>query len=377
MIPFNKPAFLGPEIDYINKAVSNNKISGNGEFSKKCTSFFETTFHAPKAMLTTSCTHALEIAALLSEIKPGDEVIMPSYTFTSTANSFILRGAKAVFIDIREDTMNMDEQLVERAITPKTKAIVPVHYAGVACEMDLINEIALKHKLFVVEDAAQGVMCKYKGKYLGTLSDFGCYSFHETKNYTCGEGGAIIIRDPEHVERAEIIWEKGTNRNKFFRGEVDKYTWVDIGSSYLPSEINAAFLWAQLEKAEEINNDRLNTWNTYYNALKPLEDRGVIGLPFIPKHCEHNAHMFYIKTANLTQRTKLIEYLKDSGIMAIFHYIPLHSSPAGKKFGYFSGEDVFTTKASEKIIRLPMFFGLKKEECLFITSKILDFYKKI
>jgi dTDP-4-amino-4,6-dideoxygalactose transaminase len=376
MIPFNKPAFSGREISHIKKAVSLNKISGNGHFSVKCCGFFEGEFSAPKAFLTTSCTHALEMASLLSGIGPGDEVIMPSYTFTSTANPFILRGAAVVFVDIRKDTMNIDETLIEAAITKKTKMIVPVHYAGVSCDMDRIAKLAEKYKLLVTEDAAQGVMSKYKGKHLGTLGDFGCYSFHETKNYTCGEGGALLLKDVKYSEAAEIIWEKGTNRQKFFRGEVDKYTWVGAGSSYLPSELNAAYLWAQLECAEEMNEKRLKAWRLYYNNLKPLQDKGFIELPYIPDDCAHNGHMFYVKTKDLDERTRLISHLKSRGIMAIFHYVPLHSSPAGKKFGRFNGSDKYTTQESNRLLRLPMFYGIKAKEIDNISSAVKDFFTR-
>jgi dTDP-4-amino-4,6-dideoxygalactose transaminase len=374
MFPFNTRVYLGKEIDYIQKAIESKKISGNGEFTKKCNGFFEGNFGAEKAMLTTSCTHALEIAAILADIKPGDEVIMPSYTFTSTANAFVLRGAEIVFVDIRKDTMNIDETLIEEAITNRTKAVVPVHYAGVSCEMDTINHIAREHELFVIEDAAQGVMSKYKGRYLGTLGDFGCFSFHETKNYTCGEGGALIIRNMDYVERAEIIWEKGTDRHKFFRGEVDKYTWVDVGSSYLPSELNAAYLWAQLEDAEMINNDRLGTWNIYMRGLKELEKKGCLELPIIPEGCEHNAHMFYIKAEGLKERDAMLKHLKEKGVQAIFHYVPLHSSVAGKKFGRFHGRDINTTKESDRLLRLPMFFGIKEQEAAMIVDSVKSFF---
>ena len=336
MIPFNMPPYVGKENDYIKKAIENHKICGDGEFTKKCSAWIEEKTGTKKALLTTSCTHALEMAALLLDIKPGDEVIMPSFTFVSTADAFVLRGAKAVFVDIRPDTMNINEELIESAITEKTKAIVPVHYAGVACEMDRIMEIAAKYGLAVVEDAAQGVMSSYKGRALGTIGDFGCYSFHETKNYSMGEGGALLIRDNSRIEDAEIIREKGTNRSKFFRGQIDKYTWVNWGSSYLPSDMNAAYLWAQLEKAEEINEDRLNSWGEYYNGLKELADEGKIELPYIPDGCVHNAHMFYIKAKDLEERTSLIKYLKENEINTVFHYIPLHSAPAGMKFGRFS-----------------------------------------
>ncbi len=328
-----------------------------------------------KAMLTTSCTHATEMAALLAGIKPGDEVIMPSYTFVSTADAFVLRGAKAVFVDIRPDTLNIDEKLIEDAITEKTKAIVPVHYAGVGCEMDTIMDIAKQHKLMVIEDAAQGLMSTYKGKALGTIGDYGCYSFHETKNLSMGEGGAILIRDRENIERAEIIREKGTNRSKFFRGQIDKYTWVDAGSSYLPSELNAAYLWGQMEKADDIYKDRMKSWNLYYTMLEDLEKQEKLERPVIPKDCVHNAHMFYIKVRDLEERTRLINYLKEKDINAVFHYIPLHTSPAGKKFGVFYGEDKYTTKESERLIRLPLWYGLKESDVAYIAETVHDFWK--
>lgn len=375
MINFNKPLFSGKELEYIKTAIENQKICGDGEFTHKCNKWFEDKFNTPKALLTTSCTHALEMAAFLCDIKPGDEVIMPSFTFVSTADAFVLRGAKIVFVDIRPDTMNIDENLIEEAITDKTKAIVPVHYAGVACEMDKIMEISKKYNLYVIEDAAQGVMSTYKGKALGTIGDFGCFSFHETKNYSMGEGGALLIKDKKNIERAEIIREKGTNRSKFFRGQVDKYTWIDWGSSYLPSELNAAYLWAQLEKADEINRDRIKSWNLYYENLKVLEEKGYIELPKVPDNCIHNAHMFYIKCKNLEERTKLIEKLKSNDILAVFHYIPLHSSPAGQKFGRFSGQDKYTTNESECLLRLPMYFGLGENVYKTIYS-INDFYLK-
>lgn len=374
MINFNVPPFIGKELDYIKEAIENRKICGDGSFTKACNKWFEDKFIAKKAMLTTSCTHALEMAAILCDIKPGDEVIMPSYTFVSTADAFVVRGAKIVFVDIRPDTLNINENLIEGAITAKTKAIVPVHYAGVSCEMDKIMEIAKKYNLFVVEDAAQGVMSTYKGKALGTIGDFGCYSFHETKNYSMGEGGAIIIQNEKYIERAEIIREKGTDRSKFFRGQVDKYTWVDLGSSYLPSEINAAYLYAQLEEAERINNDRINNWKLYFDGFCHLEEKGVITLPSIPQQCEHNAHMFYIKLKNINERTRLIDYLRNNKIMSVFHYIPLHSAPAGIRFGRFHGEDKYTTKESERILRLPLYYGLQKEEVKYIIEKINEFF---
>lgn len=375
MIDFNIPPFLGKELEYIQEVIINNKkLCGDGPFTKKCNTWLEDKFNIHKALLTTSCTHALEMAAILADIKPGDEVIAPSFTFVSTVNAFVLRGATIVFVDIRPDTMNIDERLIEGAITDKTRAIVPVHYAGVSCEMDKIMEIAKKYNLYVIEDAAQGVMSTYKGKALGAIGDFGAYSFHETKNYTMGEGGALLIQNRDYIERAEIIREKGTNRSKFFRGQVDKYSWVDIGSSYLPSELNAAYLFAQLEEAEKINNDRLSAWNLYYEGLKDLEDKGFIELPVIPKYCDHNAHMFYIKCKDLEERTYLINYLKDNGILAVFHYIPLHSAEAGMRYGRFHGEDRYTTKESERLLRLPLYYGLEAEKTKYISEKIIAFY---
>ncbi len=375
MINFNVPPFTGNEMKYIKECVENQKICGDGAYTKKCNAWMEERFGAKKCLLTTSCTHATEMTALLAGIKEGDEVIMPSYTFVSTADAFVLRGAKVVFVDIRPDTMNIDETKIEAAITEKTKAIVPVHYAGVACEMDTILDIAKRHNLLVIEDAAQGVMSKYKGKALGTIGDFGCYSFHETKNYSMGEGGALLIRDDKYIEDAEIIREKGTDRSKFFRGQVDKYTWVSAGSSYLPSDMNAAYLYAQLEMADEINQARLEIWDTYYKGLKPLADAGKIELPVIPEGCTHNAHMFYIKAKDITERTALISFLKENEILSVFHYIPLHTSPAGKKLGRFNGEDVYTTKESERLTRLPLYYGLTKEQNLYIIDKIKEFYK--
>lgn len=373
-INFNVPPYTGKEIEYIKKAVEAQKICGDGEFTKKCNAWIEEKTGCNKALLTTSCTHATELAALLMDIKPGDEVILPSYTFCSTADAFVMRGATPVFVDIRPDTMNIDEKLIESAITPKTKAIVPVHYAGVGCEMDEIMAIAKRHNLFVVEDAAQGIMSKYKGQALGSIADFGCYSFHETKNFSMGEGGAILLKDGTYTEKAEIFREKGTDRSKFFRGQVDKYRWQDFGSSYLPSELNAAYLWAQLELADEITKDRMGSWNRYYEQLSVLADKGVAELPFVPEYCEHNAHMFYLKLENMDVRTKFIDYLKSNGIYAVFHYIPLHSAPAGEKYGYFAGEDRYTTKESERLVRLPLFYGLKPEEVDFICEKVLAFF---
>ena len=375
MISFNVPPYCGKEDEYVIEAIRNHKICGDGEFTKKCSKWLEENTGTEKALLTTSCTHATEMAALLCDIKPGDEIIMPSYTFVSTADAFVLRGAKVVFVDIRPDTMNIDEKKIEAAITKKTKAIVPVHYAGVACEMDTIMNIARRYNLFVIEDAAQGVMSKYKGKALGTIGDYGCYSFHETKNYSMGEGGALLIKNADMIENAEILREKGTNRSKFFRGQIDKYTWVNYGSSYLPSELNAAYLWAELEMADIINEDRLRSWNHYYEGLQYLAENGKIDLPCIPNECEHNAHMFYIKAKDLDERTKLISYMKEHGIGCVFHYIPLHSAPAGRRFGRFCGEDIYTTKESERLMRLPMYYGLKLEDIDRVIETIERFYK--
>ena len=374
MISFNVPPVVGNEMKYIKEAIENKKICGDGVFTKKCSAWLEQKTGTAKALLTTSCTHATEMAAILADIQPGDEVIMPSYTFVSTADAFVLRGAKAVFVDIRPDTMNIDENLIEEAVTERTKAIVPVHYAGVACEMDTICGIAEKYHLSVIEDAAQGVLSTYKGRQLGTIGDYGCYSFHETKNYSMGEGGALLIKDPENIERAEIIREKGTNRSKFFRGQIDKYTWMDAGSSYLPSELNAAYLLAQLEVADTILDNRMRSWNMYFSSLKELEEKGYIQLPVIPKECTHNAHMFYIKTKDLEERQDLIAYLEAKGIKAVFHYIPLHSSPAGRKYGTFYGEDRYTTKESERLLRLPMYYHLEKKDIEFVVEQVKRFY---
>lgn len=374
MINFNIPPYVGKETEYIRQAIADQKICGDGEFTKKCNAWIEKTAKTKKAMLTTSCTHATEMTSLLIDIQPGDEVIMPAYTFVSTADAFVLRGAKAVFIDIRPDTMNIDEKLIEGAITERTRAIVPVHYAGVSCEMDTIMDIAKRHGLYVIEDAAQGIMSTYKGKMLGSIGDYGCYSFHETKNYSMGEGGALLIQDEKNIELAEIIREKGTNRSKFFRGQIDKYTWVEAGSSYLPSEMNAAYLWAQLEMAEEINKNRLESWNRYYEELSVLKEDGVIELPFIPDGCVHNAHMFYIKTRNLEERTRFISFLKENGIMAVFHYIPLHNAPAGQKYGRFYGEDKYTTAESERLVRLPLYYGLTEEDQSKVIAMVRKFY---
>ena len=374
-IKFNVPPKTGRELDNIKEAIASDRICGNGMFSQKCEARLEEMTGAPRVLLTTSCTQALEMAALMAGIEPGDEVIMPSYTFVSTANAFVLRGAHIVFVDVRPDTMNIDEEKIEQAITEKTKAIVPVHYAGVGCNMDRIMEIASKHGLKVIEDAAQGVMASYKGKALGTFGDYGCFSFHETKNYSMGEGGAIIINNEEDVDRAEIIREKGTNRKRFIQGKVDKYTWVSEGSSYLPSDINAAFLWPQLEDAEKINDDRLASWKRYYDGLSDLEAAGKISLPVIPEECLHNAHMFYIKTNDIEERSALIHALDEEDIISVFHYVPLHSSEAGLRFGEFSGEDEYTTKESERLLRLPMYYGLTEEDTDRVIKAIHKFYE--
>ena len=374
MINFNVPPCTGNEMKYIEQAIASHKICGDGSFTKKCNAWFEQRFDAKKVLLTTSGSTALDMAALLCGLEPGDEVILPSFTFSSTANSFVLAGAKLVFVDIRPDTMNIDETLIERAITEKTKVICVMHYAGVACEMDTIMDIARRHKLLVVEDAAQGVMASYKGKALGTIGDLGCYSFHETKNYSMGEGGAIVINNPDYIEQAEILREKGTNRAKFFRGQVDKYTWVDFGDSYLPSELNAAYLWAQLEMADEINNDRLHSWHEYDAAFKPLESAGKLGLPAIPDGCVHNAHMYYIKCKDLAERTALISFLKERDILAVFHYVPLHSAPAGERFGRFDGEDKYTTVESDRLLRLPMYYGLTAEDRGRVIAAVKEFF---
>lgn len=375
-IPFNIPPYVGHEMEYLQKACEvNHKICGDGPFTKQCKAWVEEKTGTAECLMTTSGTSALEMAAHLSHIQPGEEVIMPSYTFCSTADAFVLKGAVPVFVDIRPDTMNLDETLLEDAITDKTRVIAAVHYAGVSCEMDTILEIAKRHHLTVVEDAAQGVMSSYKGRALGTLGDFGCYSFHETKNYSMGEGGAILIRDPEKISEAEILREKGTNRSQFFRGQIDKYTWVDYGSSFLPSELNAAYLMAQLDQADAINNARLARWEQYYRLLSPLAAEGRIELPVIPKDCVHNAHMFYIKTRDLEERQALIQALREQGILAVFHYIPLHSSPAGRKFGRFHGEDRYTTRESERLLRLPMYYSLTEENVNDVVSVIEEFYR--
>lgn len=376
MIPFNIPPYVGTELDYVKQAVDNKKICGDGPFTKKCHQWLETAFGCQKSLLTTSGTTALEMAAILCDLKPGDEVILPSFTFSTTATAFVLVGAKLVFVDVRPDTMNIDETKIEAAITDKTRVIVPVHYAGVACDMDTIMEIARKHNLLVVEDAAQGVMASYKGKPLGTIGDMGCYSFHETKNYSMGEGGALMINDPKYNERAEIIREKGTNRARFFRGQVDKYTWVDYGSSYLPSDMNAAYLWGELEVAAKINNNRLSTWASYHDAFSELESDHLVELPTIPEACKHNAHMFYIKLKNLEQRTDFISFLKSKGIQASFHYVPLHSSPAGERFGRFDGIDEFTTRESDRLVRLPLYYGMSESDRNHVIEAVLSYFSR-
>lgn len=375
MIDFNVPPFTGKELEYMQQAIKNKKICGDGEFTKKCSHWMEEKFQANHVLLTTSCTHALEMAAVLTQVKPGDEVILPSYTFVSTADAFVQRGATLVFVDIRPDTMNLDERLIEDAITEKTKVIVPVHYAGVGCAMDEIMEIAARHHLMVVEDAAQGIYAYYKGRALGTIGDFGCYSFHETKNYSMGEGGALVFQNNDFLERAEIIREKGTDRSKFFRGQVDKYRWMDYGSSYLPSDLNAAYLWAQLEMADTIRKDRLDSWNYYNEELRPLAEAGYIEQPFIPDYADHNAHMYYIKTKDLETRGRLIDFMRKHDILTVFHYVPLHSAPAGKKFGRFHGEDKYTTKESERLVRLPMYYHLKEEDREQVVKAIKEFYE--
>ena len=374
MIDFNVPPFTGKEMEYMKQAVDAGKISGDGMFTKKCSQWMKERFSVNHALLTTSCTHALEMAARLTGIQTGDEVILPSYTFCSTADAFVQMGATLVFVDVRPDTMNLDERLVEDAITERTKAIVPVHYAGVACTMDEIMDIAARHNLKVVEDAAQGVDAYYKGKALGTIGDFGCYSFHETKNFSMGEGGAVVFNQDDKAEEAEILREKGTNRSKFFRGQIDKYTWVDYGSSYLASDLNAAYLWAQLEMADSITANRMETFDFYQRELKDLADQGYLEQPFIPDYAKHNAQMYYIKLKDEPVRAALISYLKKQGVSTVFHYIPLHSAPAGRKYGRFHGEDRYTTKESERLLRLPMYYGLKQEDREKVVEAIHKFF---
>ncbi len=374
MIRFNVPPFTGREMEYVKEAVDNMHICGDGIFTRKCSEYLEKITGTAKCLLTTSCTHALEMAALLCDFKEGDEVILPSYTFVSTADAFVLRGAKAVFVDIRPDTMNIDENLIEAAVTERTKAVFVVHYAGVACEMDRIMNIARRYDLKVVEDAAQAMLCTYKGKPLGTIGDFGCFSFHETKNFSMGEGGALLIRDSAYIEKAEILREKGTDRSRYFRGQVDKYRWQDFGSSYLPSDMNAAYLYAQLEMADEINSTRIARWNLYQKLLLPLKEAGLIELPVVPRECVHNGHMFYIKTKDMEERTRLINFMKENDVLSVFHYVPLHSAPAGIKFGRFCGEDKYTTIESERLLRLPMFYQLTEEQVRYIAGKVKEFY---
>ena len=376
MIPFNVPPFIGTELDYVKQAIDAHKICGDGSFTKKCHSFLEERFGAQKALLTTSGTTALEMATLLCGLKAGDEVLVPSFTFSSTATAIVLTGATPVFIDVRPDTMNIDETKLEEAITDKTRAIMAVHYAGVACEMDTIMDIAARHNLKVIEDAAQGVMSTYKGRPLGTIGGFGCHSFHETKNYSMGEGGALIIRNPEDNDSAEILREKGTNRARFFRGQVDKYTWVAYGSSYLPSDMNAAYLWAQLLEADKINDNRLAIWKTYSDAFAPLAEAGRIEVPFIPEGCVHNAHMYYIKLRGLEDRSAFIQYMKDRGIVTVFHYVPLHYSPAGETFGRLPGEDRYTTSESDRLVRLPLYYGLTPEDQQYVIRTAMEYFKE-
>lgn len=375
-ITFNVPPYTGREMEYIKTCVENQKICGDGAYTKKCNEWIENKTGTAKCLLTTSCTHATEMAALLTGIKEGDEVIMPAYTFVSTADAFVLRGATPVFVDIRPDTMNIDENRIEAAVTERTRAIVPVHYAGVSCEMDKIMELAAKYHLAVIEDAAQGIMSSYKGKALGTFGEYGCFSFHETKNFSMGEGGALLIRDAENIEDAEIIREKGTNRSKYYRGQIDKYTWINYGSSYLPSDMNAAYLYAQLEMAQEITDARMACWNWYYEKLLPLAEAGKIELPVVPEGCVHNAHMFYIKTKDIQERTALIDYLEERQVHSVFHYIPLHTAPAGLKYGRFHGEDRYTTRESERLLRLPMFYRLTQEQVDYICRQVEEFYGK-
>jgi len=375
LVHFNKPPYSGNEQQYISQAISSNKISGGGSFGEKCQDWFEKKLGCKKTLLTPSCTAALEMAAILIDVKPGDEIIMPSYTFVSSANAFVLRGAKIVFVDIRPDTMNIDETLIEAAITSKTKAIVPVHYAGVGCEMDVIMSIANNYNLFVIEDAAQGMMSKYKNKLLGSIGHLGAFSFHETKNYTSGgEGGLLIINDDQFIDRADIIREKGTNRSQFFLGQVDKYTWVDIGSSYLMSELQAAYLWGQLEHANNIIKDRLSSWNSYYDSFQ-FADKKIIELPVIPENCQHNGHMFYLKLKNLNHRTDFIKKLSINKIMAVFHYVPLHKTMMGDKHGIFYGEDRFTSLESDRLVRLPLWYRIGSENQNRVISVVKDYIK--
>ncbi|WP_304427016.1 dTDP-4-amino-4,6-dideoxygalactose transaminase [uncultured Adlercreutzia sp.] len=375
MINFNVPPYVGTELDYVREAAEvNHKICGDGPFTKKCQQWLQDSFDAEKVLLTTSGTTALEMSAMLCDLQPGDEVILPSFTFSSTATAFVLMGAKLVFVDILPDTKNIDPAAIEAAITDRTRVIVPVHYAGVACDMDAIMDIARRHNLLVVEDAAQGVMSSYKGRALGTIGDFGCYSFHETKNYSMGEGGAVLVNNPAYRDRADIIREKGTNRANFLRGQVDKYTWVDKGSSYLPSDMNAAYLWGQLQAAQDIYDDRMATWNAYNDAFQGLAEAGKVELPVIPHDCVQNAHMYYLLLPSLEERTDFISYLKENGVQACFHYVPLHSAPAGELFGEFAGEDRYTTEVSERLVRLPMYYGLTDEDRAKVIGTVLGYF---
>lgn len=373
-IPFNLPLTTGREIEYIQEAIAAKKLSGDGKFTEKCQTWLETHTGCHKALLTHSCTAALEMSAILADIEPGDEVIMPSYTFVSTANAFVLRGGVPVFVDIRPDTLNIDETKIEQAITPRTKAIVTVHYGGVACEMDAIMELAHKHNLLVVEDAAQGIVAYYKNRPLGSIGHLAALSFHDTKNVISGEGGALLINDPKLIKRAEIIWEKGTNRSQFFRGEVDKYSWVDVGSSYLPSEISAAFLWAQLEMAEVITERRLDAWYHYNEVFQRLEMEGLLRCPIVPRQCQHNAHLYYLLLRDLETRTIMMEKLKQQGISAVFHYVPLHSSIAGQKFGRVGSEMNVTNDLADRLLRLPMFANIEAEQISIVTDVIKQFF---
>ncbi len=375
MIDFNVPPYVGTELQYIKEAVENHRISGDGPFTKKCSRWMEDRFGAKKILITTSGSSALDMAAFLCGLEPGDEVILPSYTFPSTANAFILAGASLVFVDIRPDTMNIDESKIKAAVTGKTKVICVVHYAGVACEMDTIMDIAKRHDLMVVEDAAQGIMSTYKGSPLGTIGDFGCYSFHETKNFSMGEGGAIVINRESFIEKAEILWEKGTDRSRFYRGQIDKYTWIDFGDSYLQSELNAAYLWAQLQAAGQINDSRMASWQAYREAFAPLAEAGIIELPVIPEGCAHNAHMFYIKCRDLDTRQAYIRFMKSRDVQCVFHYVPLHSAPAGLKFGRFHGEDCFTTAESERLVRLPLYYNMAPKDRKRVIDCTRDFFE--
>jgi len=374
-IPFNKPAIVGPELDYVRQAIAGGHASGDGPFSKRCQALLKERFGTGSALLTTSCTSALEMAALLTDLGPGDEVILPSYTFVSTANAICLRGARPVFVDVRPDTLNLDERLIEQAVTPATKAIWPVHYAGVACEMDPIMEIARRRGLSVVEDAAQGVFATYKDQHLGAIGDLGCYSFHETKNFSCGEGGALMVNDERFEKRAEILREKGTNRSQFLRGQVDKYTWVDVGSSWVPSDMLAAYLLGQLERMEQITEKRARLCHLYAAALAPLAERGLLRLPVVPQHCRTNHHMFYVLAKDIEERSALIAHLKAAGILAVFHYVPLHSAPVGQRYGGRAGQLPVTEEMSARLLRLPLYYDLAEAEVAEVAREIRAFYR--